>query len=340
MEKAGKELTPKSDGKKISQHITGGFPSFTNTETITKRKKDSERDGSPQNKRSRPDDTPINQSKVKKALSENGYQILEEEEVEGWTRIDPLKPSLCRAKSRNGDVVVVKLLKKNSVELDVLRSLNHNKSEASHVVELLDSLHLDIGTVIILPLASPLRCTDSSSAHCLIYQLIEAVSFIHGHGVAHLDLKPSNILVSHAHGLPYLVVIDFSVSVFASSPDFQIEGFVGTPHWTAPEIGTFDGPPQTYSPIRADLWSCGNMMKYIADQASIRDPQLLQLAEELLSSDPLKRPLLGKESNTFHTPQPKRKCFTPDHFQGTVQKRHCAFHCENRHWEQGVSLYG
>ncbi|TDL27679.1 kinase-like protein, partial [Rickenella mellea] len=94
----------------------------------------------------------------------------------------------------------------------------------------------------------------------LMHQLVGAVGFIHGNGVAHLDLKPNNILVNHAHNPPRLVVIDFSVSVFANSPEFRIEGFVGTPHWTAPEIGTVDGPPQTYSPIRADLWSCGKLM--------------------------------------------------------------------------------
>jgi hypothetical protein len=43
-------------------------------------------------------------------------------------------------------------------------------------------------------------------------------------------------------------MIDFGVSVFVDSPDTQIEGFVGTTH----------GPPQSYSPICADLWACGH----------------------------------------------------------------------------------
>ena len=151
---------------------------------------------------------------------------------------------------------MLKLLDKASDELRILEALNRIRSETNHVIPVLDSFHLDIGTVIVLPIASSLDfCgfTSSSVALGLMHQLTRAVAFLHANGVAHLDLKPNNLLVSCTADRPRLVMIDFDVSVFVDSPDTQIKGFFGTPPWVAPEIGAEYCPPQSYSPIRADL---------------------------------------------------------------------------------------
>ena len=142
-----------------------------------------------------------------------------------------------------------------------------------------------------------------------MYQLSGAVAFIHAHRVAHLDLKPRNLLVSRTGDRPRLVMIDFDVSVSVSSPDTQIEGFVGTEH----------GPPQKYSPVRADLWACGQLLYHLCSRSCVQDPVLLRSAGDLSSNDPLQRPLLhaGNEAHIirkenkhslFHdkTPLPKR----------------------------------
>ena len=50
------------------------------------------------------------------------------------------------------------------------------------------------------------------------------------------------------------------------------EDWRGTPQWTAPELGSRDGPVQRfsvsafqrYSPILADRWVCGRMIQYFA----------------------------------------------------------------------------
>ena len=49
-------------------------------------------------------------------------------------------------------------------------------------------------------------------------------------GVAHLDSKSRNLLVSYADHRQHLVIVDISVSVFVDPPDTQVEGFVGAPH--------------------------------------------------------------------------------------------------------------
>ena len=214
---------------------------------------------------------------------------------------------------------MLKLLDEDSLELEILEHLNDIESDDKHVILLLGSFRLDVGTVIALPIASPLVCLDFTTAPFsldLMRQLVRAVAFIHANGVAHLDLKPPNVLVSFTNNRPRLVVIDFGVSVFVDSPDTQIEGFVGTPGWVAPEVGTEHGPPQRYSPIRADLWACGKLLSHIAFRFGVQELSMNRLARSLSSGDPRQRPLLKAETTaTKHSrpsdikmPVPKRTC--------------------------------
>jgi serine/threonine protein kinase len=82
--------------------------------------------------------------------------------------------------------------------------------------------------------------------------LIDAVVFMHTNSVAHLDIKPDNLPVDVNHSSHHLRVTDFSLSVWVDGEDDTIEGYAGTPGWTAPEIGDENGPVQKYSPILAE----------------------------------------------------------------------------------------
>jgi hypothetical protein len=48
-----------------------------------------------------------------------------------------------------------------------------------------------------------------------------------------------------------------------------IDCWCGTPEWVAPEIGHEDGPKCLYSPIRANLWFCGLMLRYFAGKGGV-----------------------------------------------------------------------
>jgi len=235
---------------------------------------------------------------------------------------------------------MLKLLDKASDELRILETLNHIKSGANHVITVLDSFHLDIGTVIALPIASPLGSHDFTSFSVtlnLMNQLTSAVAFIHENGVAHLDLKPSNLLVSCAADRPRLIMIDFDVSVFVDSPDTQIEGFVGTPPWVAPEVGTEHGPPQRFRPIRADLWACGRLLLYMASLSHIRDSALVQLARELSSDDPLQRPLLHKQSKD-HLIKPEK--YSTSHHPETPPPKRIRIEASSTDWSDAIQKEG
>lgn len=79
----------------------------------------------------------------------------------------------------------------------------------------------------------------------LAWQLADALAFLHGEGLVHGDLKPSNVIV--AEGRP--VLVDFGL---ASSVDAAVPTTGGSAPWMAPERiqgGALDG--------RADLYALG-----------------------------------------------------------------------------------
>ncbi|KAH9023611.1 kinase-like domain-containing protein [Lactarius pseudohatsudake] len=100
-------------------------------------------------------------------------------------------------------------------------------------------------------------------------QFLEGVWFLHEHNIAHLDLKPANVLVGFTSSTPHLSIIDFGLSIHVKDEGTLVEGYRGTPSWAAPEIGEVDGPTKTYSAILADRWSCGKVLEYIRAACSV-----------------------------------------------------------------------
>ena len=126
------------------------------------------------------------------------------------------------------------------------------------------------------------------------FQFLEGAAFLHHHGIAHLDIKPQNLVVI----LGQLFIIDFDLSVRVSGSDALIDRWCGTPKWMAPEIGNQDGPRRSYSPIRADLWSCGLILQYLtSNSADKEDDHLKALTKRLLNINPQLRPLLHLRSS-------------------------------------------
>jgi len=205
-----------------------------------------------------------------------------------------LKPTMRRAIQSNGTVVIVKLLHPDSHELEILRDLHQIDSQYNHTIPLVRSLKLDMGTFVLFPKATPL---DNRFALGMLHnnvvdfsqQLIEGVAFLHSRGIAHLDIKPQNIVVAPNQ----LFIIDFDISVRVDGPTALIDRWCGTPGWMAPEIGHQDGPKCWYSPIRADLWSCGLVLQYLASKGEVVEENPFEvLTRQLLNKKPGLRPLL------------------------------------------------
>lgn len=84
--------------------------------------------------------------------------------------------------------------------------------------------------------------------------IVEAVSFIHSHGIVHRDIKSQNVKLT-AGGKPKL--LDFGIAKDSSAAHglTQTGGVIGTPHYLAPE--QLDGKPAT---AQADIWALGVLL--------------------------------------------------------------------------------
>lgn len=102
-----------------------------------------------------------------------------------------------------------------------------------------------------------LRLSQSNKVKKLIIQqLALAISHLHGvMSVAHLDLKPDNILIVMQNGFPQVKIIDFGL---ASPFALLAPGRVGTPKYMAPEVSSGFEYDQS-----ADIWSLGMIISYI-----------------------------------------------------------------------------
>jgi serine/threonine protein kinase len=92
------------------------------------------------------------------------------------------------------------------------------------------------GTTTVSPGEKLVMMGCHRSVACLwLYELIDALEYIHRHGIVHRDLKTENILLS-ATG--HVVVIDFGTAKDLIQTDLNGPEFVGTPDFMSPEAVT------------------------------------------------------------------------------------------------------
>lgn len=80
-------------------------------------------------------------------------------------------------------------------------------------------------------------------------QIVNAIMFIHQHGVVHRDLKPQNILITK---FPQIKVSDFGLCGFLNE-DKKMKTFCGSPCYSAPECLNHI----QYDGTLSDMWSLG-----------------------------------------------------------------------------------
>lgn len=92
--------------------------------------------------------------------------------------------------------------------------------------------------------------------NCCLKQILEGVSYLHGLGLAHRDLKLDNCVLTN-EGI--LKIIDFGLAVIFRYPFDQFgkesvhpcHGIVGSDPYLAPEVLK---SPNSYNPLPVDLW--------------------------------------------------------------------------------------
>ena len=234
-------------------------------------------------------------------IEAKGYDLISEYEQRQW-------PENIAKAMKDGQVVALKILDPSTEELAILRAIQRHGPNSNHMIKLLDVLSSDgvSDDIIVMPWLSPLDDhtedpnEDPDVMESFIVQFLEGVCFLHKNNIAHLDLKPRNILVDRTDGsrMPQLSIIDFGMSARVENEETTVRGFRGTPSWTAPEVGRTYDPIMTYSAIRADRWACGRILQHFTRFSQVGGASFRLVCTGLLSLDPHKRPSLDKVLNT------------------------------------------
>ncbi|KAG0056908.1 hypothetical protein BGZ83_002848 [Gryganskiella cystojenkinii] len=148
-------------------------------------------------------------------------------------------------------------------ELELLQGL----SDLPFVIQLQDSFVNDNGdTVLVLPMLKKFDCQTVNKNLCsirkTIAQILTGLAAVHARNIVHLDINPSNLMVTHAKR--DLVIIDFGLSTNIERDPTSIQNpaaksqvsACGTQGYIAPEVLQ----PHCYEardPTLADLYSLG-----------------------------------------------------------------------------------
>jgi predicted ATPase len=117
----------------------------------------------------------------------------------------------------------------------------------------------------------------------LLFQVLQALCYLHRHGILHRDLKPSNILVSGRRA----TVVDFGLAGVSASQ------FAGTPDYIAPELWRGERPSTA-----SDLYAFGVVAFQILNGRGAQQPDpefsresapIWAVIARLLARDPAKR---------------------------------------------------
>ena len=190
---------------------------------------------------------------------------------------------------------IAKKVRNESDELKILRRLNTIQPKFEHVVSLLDSfdsLDPQFTSWVILPKLdtvadliefAPQKLYGKVAKVC--WGLIKGLAYLHGLSIAHRDIKPDNLLVDQGFCLK---IIDFDIALQVKNEDEEVDDHCGTSHWIAPEIEE----KLSYSPIKADGWSCGHVVLCVLDEVRKDDKRLRTIGRKLEAPNPKLRPSL------------------------------------------------
>jgi serine/threonine-protein kinase 11 len=174
-------------------------------------------------------------------------------------------------------------------EIALMSRIHH-----TNIVTLHEVIYVDQSQVVYLVLdyadcgnmASLRKSGYSFSATELRYifkQVVDGVSYLHGSGIVHQDLKPQNILLTHTGRA--------LISDFGSGHNFEssARGF-GTPLYQAPELMDRPTADTSADPGKEDIWSLGVTLYFLHfNRFPFEGSNVFEIIRSVVSTS-LKRP--------------------------------------------------
>ncbi|GCC25469.1 hypothetical protein chiPu_0003879, partial [Chiloscyllium punctatum] len=150
-----------------------------------------------------------------------------------------------------------KMMKRDQVihELGIMQNLQHPQ-----LINLLDTFETPSNYIVILELADQGRLLNyiiewgnltEEKVTSYLRETLEAVQYLHHCRIAHLDIKPENVLVDHSKAKPHIKLADFGDSMQLTTT-YYVHQLLGSPEFAAPEI--ILGNPACFT---SDTWSVG-----------------------------------------------------------------------------------
>lgn len=132
-------------------------------------------------------------------------------------------------------------------------------------------------------------CMPSVSAVDVALQVAEAMAEAHSLGIVHRDLKPANVFVCRAGDRRVIKILDFGISSNENDVNSRLtttEGYLGTPHYAAPEQLLSSNTADA----RSDVWSLGVVLFELLTGRTPFDGTPMEVIGKVLS-DPVPWPL-------------------------------------------------
>lgn len=116
----------------------------------------------------------------------------------------------------------------------------------------------------------------------LLFQVAQALAYLHRRGIVHRDLKPANLLAVPTAAGPHVKVLDFGLALGKSTEGAAPLRVAGTIMYMAPEVLIGRPPGQS-----ADLYAFGvTAFELLAQRAPFEDTSAVQLIRRVLEATP------------------------------------------------------
>lgn len=100
------------------------------------------------------------------------------------------------------------------------------------------------------------RLSERIAKFC-VYQILNALQYLHKRNIAHCDLKPENVLLCENTEYPQLKICDFGYAKIIDENSFR-RSLVGTPAYSPPEV-----KQRKVFNKSMDMWSMGSYETYV-----------------------------------------------------------------------------